>query len=188
MSLRNFRALSCRPPSTVPTRPLKRGQCAHPRLAGPGAEGALQHQARTVQPAAGDEAHQRHAVQGPVRVGGDGDVQLVHRDAGADAGAAASQQRLSLLPDVPTISESGVPEFEASSWVGIVAPAKTPEPVVAKLNAAINQVLKDPDVRSRIAAAGADTTPGTPQAFRTYQAAEIKKWGEVIKGSNITAD
>ncbi|WP_158290137.1 tripartite tricarboxylate transporter substrate binding protein [Ramlibacter sp. WS9] len=102
--------------------------------------------------------------------------------------AAASPQRLQVLPNVPTLSESGVPGFEAASWLGIVAPARTPAPIVAKLNTAINQVLTDPDVRSRIAAAGADTTPGTPQAFRTYQASEIKKWGEIIKRSKITPD
>lgn len=102
--------------------------------------------------------------------------------------AAASSQRLQLLPQVPTLSESGVPGFEASSWLGIVAPAKTPAAVVAKLNTAINQALTDPEVRSRIAAAGADATPGTPEAFRAYQAAEIQKWREIIRLSNITAD
>jgi tripartite-type tricarboxylate transporter receptor subunit TctC len=102
--------------------------------------------------------------------------------------AAASSKRLELFPNVPTISESGVPGFEASSWLGIVAPAKTPAPVIAKLNAAMNRVLADPDVRSRLAAAGAETTPGTPQAFSVYQAAEIQKWGDIIKRANITPD
>jgi tripartite-type tricarboxylate transporter receptor subunit TctC len=101
---------------------------------------------------------------------------------------AASAQRLDVLPGVPTISESGVPGYEASSWLGIVAPAKTPARIIAQLNAAVNRVLSDPDVKGRLAAAGADTTPGTPQAFTAYQASEIRKWGDIIKSANITPD
>ena len=102
--------------------------------------------------------------------------------------ASASLKRSELLPATPTISESGFANFEASSWLGMVAPAKTPQPVIQKLNSALNRILADPEVISRLSGAGAEPTPGTPQAFAAYQASELQKWGEIIKSSNITPD
>ena len=102
--------------------------------------------------------------------------------------AAASPKRLELLPNTPTISESGYPGFDASSWIGIVAPAKTPSLVINKLNSAINKILNDPEITAKLTSAGAESTPGTPQAFSTYQATELQKWGEVIRSANITPD
>ena len=102
--------------------------------------------------------------------------------------AAASPKRLELLPSTPTISESGYPGFEASSWIGIVAPAKTPALVINKLNSAMNKILNDPEITAKLISAGAESTPGTPQAFSTYQASELQKWSEVIRSANITPD
>ncbi len=102
--------------------------------------------------------------------------------------AAASSKRLELLPNTPTINESGVPGFEASSWLGVVAPAKTPASVISKLNTTINRILAETEVRARMAAAGGETMQSTPESFSRYQLAEIKKWGDIIRQSNITPD
>jgi tripartite-type tricarboxylate transporter receptor subunit TctC len=102
--------------------------------------------------------------------------------------ASASLKRSDLLPATPTISESGFPNFEASSWLGLVAPAKTPQPVIQKLNSALNRILAEPEVIQRLSGVGAEPTTGTPQAFATYQASELQKWGEIIKSANITPD
>ncbi len=97
--------------------------------------------------------------------------------------AVAGATRASAMPDVPTLAESGVPGFEASAWFGMVAPAKTPAPVVAKLEGDIEKVLKMPDVQKRFAELGAD--PGTvfgPQ-FGAFLTEETKKWTKIIQES-----
>ncbi|MEQ1518629.1 MAG: tripartite tricarboxylate transporter substrate-binding protein, partial [Usitatibacteraceae bacterium] len=79
--------------------------------------------------------------------------------------AVSSAQRSSSLPDVPTFIESGIADFQISSWVGILAPAKTPRPIVDKLNTELNAVLNDPDTRARLETLGIAATPGTPAAY-----------------------
>jgi len=97
-----------------------------------------------------------------------------------------SLKRLPSLPDVPTIDESGVKGYESLSWSGIVAPAATPRPVIAKLNAAIERVLAMPDVKKRFADLGVDPVGGPPEAFARHIRAESEKWGRVVKTANIT--
>jgi tripartite-type tricarboxylate transporter receptor subunit TctC len=100
--------------------------------------------------------------------------------------AVTSLKRLPNLPDVPTIDEAGVKGYESLSWSGIVAPAGTPRRVVDKLNAAIEKVLRDPDVKQRFAALGVEPVGGPPEAFARHIRAESDKWGRVVKAANIT--
>ena len=92
-----------------------------------------------------------------------------------------SLHRLAVMPDVPTIAESGYPGFEVNNWYGMVAPAKTPAAIVTRLNEAINAGLATPDIQARIAALGAVPGGGTPQQFRAMLEKEIAKWKGVLK-------
>jgi len=100
--------------------------------------------------------------------------------------AVTSSKRMPGLPDVPTIDEAGVKGYESLSWSGIVAPAATPKPVVAKLNAALDRVLKMDDVRKRLAGLGVEPVGGAPEVFARHIRTESEKWGKVVKAANIT--
>jgi len=102
--------------------------------------------------------------------------------------AVSSRTRSPSLPDTPTFIESGVPGFEASSWVGILAPAKTPRAIVEKLNQELNAVLSTPDVIERLATLGIVATPGTPEQFGEQMKADLAKYGPVVKAAGIKAD
>ncbi|MDB5802879.1 MAG: Tripartite tricarboxylate transporter family receptor [Betaproteobacteria bacterium] len=100
----------------------------------------------------------------------------------------AAHKRMSQLPNVPTIEEGGVPDFEVSSWNGLFAPAKTPAPIVEKLWEASVAALKSPQVREKIEGEGGEPGGQTPAQFRAYVQAEIEKWGKVIKAANVSFD
>lgn len=102
--------------------------------------------------------------------------------------AVSSAKRLVVLPEVPTVAESGVPGFDADQWYGVVAPAGTPAAVVARLNAEINKALALPEVAQQLATEGAIPTPGTPQAFAALIAREIPRWAEVVKAGHVKPD
>ena len=102
--------------------------------------------------------------------------------------AVSSPQRLPMLPDVPTVAESGHPGFEADQWYGVVAPASTPAAVINRLNAEINRALLLPDVGQQLAAEGAFPMPGSPQAFGQLIAREIPRWAAVVKAGQVRAD
>ena len=102
--------------------------------------------------------------------------------------AVSSRTRSPSLPDTPTFIESGVADFESSSWVGILAPAKTPRAVVDKLNAELNALLRSPEVVERLATLGIVATPGTPEQFGEQMKADLVKYGEVVKAAGIKAD
>ena len=97
-------------------------------------------------------------------------------------------QRSPALPDVPTLSEAGIAGYEASGWIGILAPAGTPPAIVASLNADVNAVLRQPDVSAQFAASGADVAGGSPDRFAVFIAAEIAKWSKVVKATGIKAE
>jgi len=100
----------------------------------------------------------------------------------------ASKKRSDMLPQVPTIAESGgLPNYEAYSWAALFAPAKTPEAVLAKLNADFNLALSDPAVRTRLLEAGAEGDPGTPEEMRLRLKGELRKWQKVIQTAGIKA-
>ena len=94
--------------------------------------------------------------------------------------AVASVKRSALLPDVPTASET-LPGYESTQRYGIIAPAQTPPAIVMRLNAALNEALTSDDVKSRIAADGADTAPSTPEEYAADIAAAAAKWGGIVK-------
>ena len=102
--------------------------------------------------------------------------------------AISSAKRSSVLADLPTVSESGAAGFESGSWFGISAPAKTPHPVIDKLNAEANRILKNQELRERLGAEGADFIGGTPDAYGAFQRAEITKWAKVVKFAQVKLD
>ncbi|HZE59798.1 MAG TPA: tripartite tricarboxylate transporter substrate binding protein [Burkholderiales bacterium] len=102
--------------------------------------------------------------------------------------AVTSAKRSPELPAVPTVAESGYPGFEASTWYGLLAPAGTPAPIVARLNAEVNRVLATPEVRGRLASEGGDTLGGSPERFAAFLAAEHAKWGRAVRESGAKAD
>ncbi|NJD88104.1 MAG: tripartite tricarboxylate transporter substrate binding protein [Betaproteobacteria bacterium] len=102
--------------------------------------------------------------------------------------AVSSRTRAPSLPDTPTFIESGVPDFESSSWVGILAPAKTPRPVIDRLNKELNALLASPEVIERLGTLGIVATPGTPEQFGEQMKNDLAKYGEVVKAAGIKAD
>lgn len=99
-----------------------------------------------------------------------------------------SAKRSSALPDVPTIAEAGLPGYEATAWFGILAPAGTPEPVIARLNNELNAVLRDPAVSTWMASQGFEAGGGSPADFAAHIKKETVKWARVVKESGATAD
>ncbi|HEX6005969.1 MAG TPA: tripartite tricarboxylate transporter substrate-binding protein, partial [Burkholderiales bacterium] len=99
--------------------------------------------------------------------------------------AAANDRRLAQLPDVPTFAEQGYTGMEAGLWYGMLAPKGTPPAVIRRLNAAINEALRQPDVRQRFAAASVEVVGGSPKEIGTYIVTEIRRWGEVARAANI---
>ncbi len=100
----------------------------------------------------------------------------------------ASSKRSPQLPDVPTISEAGVPGYEAISWFGLLAPAKTPRAIVARLNAALTQVVHSPETRRQFETQGADPVGSTPAEFGALIRAESEKYAKVVKSSGAKVD
>jgi tripartite-type tricarboxylate transporter receptor subunit TctC len=98
---------------------------------------------------------------------------------------AAADKRNAILPDVPTLAEQGYADTDASNWYGLLAPAKTPPAVIAKLNGAVNAALDDPEVREKIIKSGATPVGGTPQAMGAFLKAEYDKWGRVVAERGI---
>ncbi|MFI5447875.1 Bug family tripartite tricarboxylate transporter substrate binding protein [Polaromonas sp. UC242_47] len=102
--------------------------------------------------------------------------------------AVTSSKRLSNLPEVPTVDEAGIKGYESLSWSGIVAPTATPKPVIAKLNQAIDRILKSDEIKRRLAALGVDPVGGPPEAFARHIRTESDKWGKLVKSANITVN
>ena len=101
--------------------------------------------------------------------------------------AVSSPQRLDSLPDVPTVAESGLKNFEADQWYGVVAPKGTPPEIVGKLNAQINRALQSPELKNRLNNEGAVATPSTPEVFGKLIQTEIARWKPVISSGRVTA-
>jgi tripartite-type tricarboxylate transporter receptor subunit TctC len=98
---------------------------------------------------------------------------------------AAADKRDALLPDVPTLAEQGYPNTEASNWYALLAPAKTPPAVIAKLNKAVGDALNDPEVHDKLVKAGATPVGGTPEALGAFMKSEYEKWGKVVQERGI---
>ena len=102
--------------------------------------------------------------------------------------AVTTAKRSSALPDVPTLTEAGVPDQEADTILGVLAPAHTPEPVVALLNREISSVMRQPDVMERLATLGFDAILSTPDEFNARIKIDIQKWANVIRAANIRVE
>jgi tripartite-type tricarboxylate transporter receptor subunit TctC len=102
--------------------------------------------------------------------------------------AVANDKRLAQLPNVPTLGELGLKNMDMSNWFGLVAPAKTPAAVIAKLNDAANRALKEPDVAEAIQGPGNIIGGGTPEQFSRFVAGETARWSKVVKDKHIRAD
>ncbi len=102
--------------------------------------------------------------------------------------AVTTARRSAAVPELPTLSEAGVPGFEAITWHGVVVPSATPAPLVERLNRDIVEVLRLPDLRERLESLGAEVAAGTPQDFADYIAREIPKWTKVVKDSGARAE
>lgn len=100
----------------------------------------------------------------------------------------ASARRSPQLPDVPTISEAGVPGYEAVSWFGLLAPAKTPRPVIARLNEALLKVVRAPETKAQFESQGADPAGSSPEEFAAYIRSESAKYAKVVKASGARVD
>ena len=102
--------------------------------------------------------------------------------------AVTTSKRSPLLPDVPTVAESGYAGFDAPAWWAVLAPAKTPAEIVRRMNDEINIALKSPEVASKLAAQGIEVRTGSPDAARAFIEAQIDIWAKVVKDNNIKAE
>jgi tripartite-type tricarboxylate transporter receptor subunit TctC len=99
--------------------------------------------------------------------------------------AVASDKRLAELPEIPSLADAGIADFRADTWNAIVAPPKTPSPIIAKINAAMNDVLTLPDVRSRLVTMSMAPVGGSPAEMAAFVKSETTRWGEVIRAADI---
>jgi tripartite-type tricarboxylate transporter receptor subunit TctC len=97
-------------------------------------------------------------------------------------------QRLLALPEVPTVAEAGLPDFEVTTWYGVLAPAGTPRPVVSRLNAELVKILYSPDMKDKLNAMGTDPVTSTPEEFAAYLRQETAKWANVVLKAGLKAD
>jgi len=102
--------------------------------------------------------------------------------------AVSTVKRSAAFPEVPTMQESGVADFEVDSWYAMFVPAKTPRPVIDKLNAALNTVLKEPEIREKLLAQGSEGVGGTPEALAQAVSTELPKWAKLARDASIKAE
>jgi tripartite-type tricarboxylate transporter receptor subunit TctC len=102
--------------------------------------------------------------------------------------AVSGLRRSSVMPEVPTVAESGVPGFEAGSWYGLLAPAATPRAIVDKVNREVVRIVQLPDVRERLTAEAFDIPIDTPEQFAAYIKTDLGKWAKVVKASGVKAN
>uniref|UniRef100_UPI00334281B2 Bug family tripartite tricarboxylate transporter substrate binding protein n=1 Tax=Diaphorobacter ruginosibacter TaxID=1715720 RepID=UPI00334281B2 len=102
--------------------------------------------------------------------------------------AVSTARRLPSLPEVPTVAESGVPGFVVNSWIGILAPARTPQAIVDRLQKELNHVVHTPEIKDRLASLGIESSGNTPEEFRAEIASDLKKYADIVKTANIRMD
>jgi len=99
--------------------------------------------------------------------------------------AVTCEQRTPSAPSLPTVIESGLPGYSVTSWYGLLTPARTPQPIIAKLNSEVVKVLKQPGIGDRLAADGAEPASDTPAEFEALIKSELAKWQKVIKKAGL---
>ena len=102
--------------------------------------------------------------------------------------AIGSAKRSAATPDIPTVSESGVPGFEAITWFGMFAPTGTPRDIINRVNAEITKAVNSPDVREKLISQGADPFTMTPEQFKKFFSSEIAKWAKAVKAAGVTLE
>ena len=102
--------------------------------------------------------------------------------------AVTGKERSPEMPDIPTVAESGLPDFEVTAWFGIFAPAQTPQPVVARLNAELVKILAMADVREKLANHGVEPGGGSPESLGRFLVCEVAKWGDVVREAGIRTE
>ena len=102
--------------------------------------------------------------------------------------AVTVPKRVPAMPQVPTMAEAGYPAVETTVWTGVLVPAKTPPPIVSKLNSEIVAILRKPDIRERFAAQGAEAVGSTSAEFAAHIRREIDKWGKVVRAAKLTVN
>ena len=102
--------------------------------------------------------------------------------------AVSTLKRSAAFPDVPTMQEAGVADFEVDSWYAIFVPAKTPKPIIDKLNQALQTIVSEPEIREKLLQQGSEGVGGSPEALRALVASELVKWAKLAKEAKITAD
>jgi tripartite-type tricarboxylate transporter receptor subunit TctC len=102
--------------------------------------------------------------------------------------AVTSGQRVSLLPDVPTVTEAGLPAFDANVWLGMLGPANLPRDIVTRLNTEVNRIVKLPEIVKRFNELGVEPAGGTPEAFATLHRNDFLKWQKVVRDAKIKLD
>ncbi|HZO02023.1 MAG TPA: tripartite tricarboxylate transporter substrate binding protein [Burkholderiales bacterium] len=102
--------------------------------------------------------------------------------------ALVAPQRSSALPDVPTVAEAGLKDFEVTTWYGVLAPAGTPRSVITRLNGELMKIMHSPELTEKLAATGTEPLTSTPEEFAAYIQREIAKWGDVVRKAGVKAD
>src|SRR2546428_12482898 len=102
--------------------------------------------------------------------------------------AVIAPQRLPALPEVPTVAEAGLPNFEVTTWYGVLAPAGTPRPIVPRVNGQLAEILYSPDLKGKLNALGTDPVTSTPEEFAAYLRQETVKWADVVRKAGLKAD
>ena len=102
--------------------------------------------------------------------------------------ALVARHRSPALPEVPTVAEAGLPDFEVTTWYGILAPAGTPRNIIDRLNGELVKIMHAPELREKLAATGTEPLTSTPDEFAAYVQKEIAKWGDVIRKAGVKAD
>jgi len=102
--------------------------------------------------------------------------------------AVTTAQRSALVPDIPTLAESGLPGFETVAWFGLFAPAGTPKPILDKLQAEVARIVREPEIRERMTALGGEPVGNSPEAFAAIVKGDVAKWKKVVKDANVHVD
>jgi tripartite-type tricarboxylate transporter receptor subunit TctC len=116
-------------------------------------------------------------------------IMMPHLKSGALRGLAVTgAKRSALLPDLPTVSESGATGFQVSGWFGLFAAAKTPAPIITRINREVGAILQQPDVRERLTTLAIEPVGGTPETLRQWVANEASVWGKVIRDAGVRVE
>jgi tripartite-type tricarboxylate transporter receptor subunit TctC len=127
-----------------------------------------------------------------------GNIQLIFATAASAVGhiksgkiralAVTTLKRSPLVPDLPTVAETGLPGFEANNWYGILVPARTPRAIIMRLNKDVSTALLTPDIKEILFKQGLDSAPESPEAFGAYIKSELVKWAKVVKAAGLKAE